>query len=162
MSDESYLFEEGSLIIKDKARGLDKEGFFSPPLIPENLSEGEKSAGAYQLVIEKNSKSSDNRTLAVNSNSKSFLMNLGLWGNFKEKPENINKIVIQDYLNHEPLIFNNTQSPMGYVAYNQEILSNAKNKLRKSNSLIENFEVPLNKTLLSKKFDFKNNCYKFK
>lgn len=114
------------------------------------------------LVIEKNSKSSDNRTLAVNSNSKSFLMNLGLWGNFKEKPENINKIVIQDYLNHEPLIFNNTQSPMGYVAYNQEILSNAKNKLRKSNSLIENFEVPLNKTLLSKKFDFKNTCYKFK
>lgn len=55
MSDESYLFEGGSLIIKDKARGLDKEGFFSPPLIPENLSEGEKSASAYQLVIEKNS-----------------------------------------------------------------------------------------------------------
>ena len=114
------------------------------------------------LVVEKNSKFSDNRTLAVNSNSKSFLTSLGLWENFKEKPENINKIIIQDYLNQDPLIFNNTQSPMGYVAYNQEILNNAKNKLRKSNSLIENFEVPLNKTLLSKKFDLQNNCYKFK
>ena len=114
------------------------------------------------LVVEKNSNFSDNRTLAVNSNSKSFLTSLGLWGNFKEKPENINKIVIQDYLNIEPLIFKNTQSPMGYVAYNQEILSKAKNKLRKVDALIENFEVPLSKTLLTKKLEFKNNCYEFK
>ena len=114
------------------------------------------------LVIDKNSKFSDNRTLAINSNSRSFLTSLGLWRNFKEKPENINKIVIQDYLNQEPLIFKNTQSPMGYVAYNQEILSKTKNKLRKSNSLIENFEVPVNKILLAKKFEFKNSCYMFK
>ena len=114
------------------------------------------------LVVEKNSKSFDNRTIAVNSNSKTFLMSLGLWRNFKDKPENINKIVIRDYLNKEPLIFKNTQSPMGYVAYNQEILNKTKNKLRKSNSLIENFEVPLNKILLAKKFEFKNNFYKFK
>ena len=114
------------------------------------------------LVIEKNSKSSDNRTLAINSNSKSFLTSLGLWRNFKEKPENINKIVIQDYLNKEPLVFKNTQRPLGYVAYNQEILNKAKNKLRKTNSLIENFEAPLNKILIAKKFEFKNNFYEFK
>jgi 2-octaprenyl-6-methoxyphenol hydroxylase len=89
-------------------------------------------------------------------------MTLGLWGNFKEKPENINEIVIQDYLNKEPLILKDTQRPMGYVAYNQEILNKAKNKLRKSSSLIENFEIPLNKILLVKKFEFKNDSYEFK
>ena len=41
------------------------------------------------VVLEKNKKVLDNRTLAVNSNSKNFLSSLGLWGNF-------NKIVITE------------------------------------------------------------------
>lgn len=56
MSDESYLFEEGSLTIKDEARGLDYKGSFSPTLIPENLSEGEEEINGCQILIEKNSK----------------------------------------------------------------------------------------------------------
>jgi len=113
------------------------------------------------VVLEKNKKVIDNRTLAVNSNSKNFLTSLGLWGNFNKKPENIDKIIIKDYVNDEPLIFEN-QKPMGYVAYNQEILKKARSKLLKSHSLIYNLDFCLNDILGKKKIIYKNQLYQFK
>ena len=113
------------------------------------------------LVLEKIKKISDDRTLAVNSNSKNFLASLGLWDNFNKKPENIDKIIIKDYVNHEPLVFEN-HKPMGYVAYNQEILKKARTKLLKSHSLIYNFDFCLNDILGEKKLIYKNKLYQFK
>ena len=113
------------------------------------------------VVLEKNKKILDNRTLAVNSNSKNFLTSLGLWGNFNKRPENIDKIIIKDYVNDEPLIFEN-QKPMGYVAYNQEILKKARSKLLKSHSLIYNLDFCLNDILDQKKITYKNQLYQFK
>ena len=60
------------------------------------------------LVIEnKNKIPIDKRTLAVNANSKDFLQQLGIWKILKSKPQPINKIIIKDYINAEPLIFTN-------------------------------------------------------
>ena len=113
------------------------------------------------LVLEKTKKILDNRTLAVNSNSKNFLASLGLWGNFNKRPESIDKIIIKDYVNHEPLVFENHE-PMGYVAYNHEILKKARTKLLKSHSLIYNFDFRLNDILGEKKLIYKNEIYQFK
>lgn len=113
------------------------------------------------VVLEKNKKVLDNRTLAVNSNSKNFLSSLGLWGNFNKRPENIDKIIIKDFVNDEPLIFEN-QKPMGYVAYNQEILKKARSKLLKSHSLIYKLDFCLNDILGKKKIIYKNQLYQFK
>lgn len=113
------------------------------------------------IVLEKNQKISDNRTLAVNSNSKNFLDSLGLWRDFSKKPENIDKIIIKDYINHAPLVFKN-HKPMGYVAYNKEILKKARAKLLKSRSLIYNSRSCLNNILGEKKIIHKNTPYQFK
>ena len=113
------------------------------------------------LVLEKNKRISDNRTLAVNSNSKNFLASLGLWSHFTKKPENIDKIIIKDYVNNDPLVFENSK-PMGYVAYNQEILKKARSKLLKTHSLIYKSEFYLNDILNEKKFIYKNNLFQFK
>ena len=43
----------------------------------------------------------DNRTLAVNANSKELLEQLGIWNELKFKPQPINKIVIKDYINNQ-------------------------------------------------------------
>ena len=59
-------------------------------------------------VIDKNKQyPKDNRTLAVNANSKDFLISLGLWNKLKANPEPINKIEISDTINQSPLIFEN-------------------------------------------------------
>ena len=52
----------------------------------------------------------DQRTLAVNANSKDFLVQLGVWKNIKSKPQLINKIVIKDFVNSSPLIFSKKRS----------------------------------------------------
>ena len=58
------------------------------------------------LIVDKKSQSlKDNRTLAVNANSKDFLEQLGLWQKLKSCPEPINKIEISD--NPKCLLFQN-------------------------------------------------------
>ena len=65
------------------------------------------------LIIDKNDNNfKDNRTLAVNANSKELLEQLGIWNELKFKPQPINKIVIKDYINSSPLLFINKDSPM--------------------------------------------------
>ena len=60
------------------------------------------------LVIEKNKLfPKDERTLAVNANSRDFLKDLGIWKDLKSNHEPIDKIVIKDYVNEDYLIFHN-------------------------------------------------------
>ena len=82
------------------------------------------------LVIDKkNNIPRDNRTLAVNANSTDFLKQQGVWENLKSKPQKIEKIVIVDNINAQPLIFVNDKEPMGNVIFNKELHGIARKRL---------------------------------
>jgi 2-octaprenyl-6-methoxyphenol hydroxylase len=75
------------------------------------------------LVIEKNkSLPNDQRTLAVNANSRDFLKTLGIWEKLKIEHEPINKILIKDHINKKGLVFNDSQESMGSVIFNNSLL----------------------------------------
>ena len=80
----------------------------------------------------------DNRTLAVNANSKDFLEQLGLWKKLKSHPEPINKIEISDSTHKNPLVFENDDEPMGSVIFNYELLSIAQEALIKKKKFFYN------------------------
>ena len=114
------------------------------------------------LVIEKNiQRSNDKRTLAVNANSKDFLMNLGLWKKLRNTPQKINKIIIKDFMNKDPLIFENKKEEMGNVIFNSELLDLARKQLKKINSLIEIKMFDLKQLFESKVVKINNNNYSF-
>ena len=93
------------------------------------------------LVIEKNKQfSKDERTLAVNANSRDFLIDLGIWKDLKSNFEPINQIVIKDYLNKEDLIFHNDEESMGSVIFNQSLLKISREYLIKNKILLTNID----------------------
>ena len=82
------------------------------------------------LVIEKNiSLPNDQRTLAVNANSRDFLISLGLWEKLKLEPEPINKILIKDFINKKDLLFQNSFESMGSIIFNKSLLKIARDIL---------------------------------
>ena len=114
------------------------------------------------LVIDKNIQHPhDKRTLAVNANSKDFLMNLGLWKKLKNVPQKINKIIIKDFINKDPLIFENKKEEMGNVIFNSELLDVARKQLKNINSLIEIKIFDLNKLVEGKVVKINNINYSF-
>ena len=99
------------------------------------------------LVIEKSKiLPKDDRTLAVNANSKDFLKNIGLWEkiNKSNKPEPINKIEIKDNINKSSLIFQDSKEEMGNVVFNRDLIIEARKALKKNNLLLEGiaFNIP--------------------
>ena len=114
------------------------------------------------LVIDKNiQRPKDKRTLAVNANSKDFLMNLGLWKKLKNVPQKINKIIIKDFINKYPLIFENTKEEMGNVIFNSELLDVARKKLKNINSLIETKTFDLKQLIEGSVVKINNINYSF-
>ena len=98
------------------------------------------------LVIEKNNFiPDDQRTLAVNANSRDFLRQLGMWGEFIADKEPINQIIIKDSINKEDLIFQDDQESMGTVIYNKKLLQIARNYLIKKKILLAGIDFSLNK-----------------
>tara|TARA_B100001093_G_scaffold480612_1_gene510641 strand:- start:725 stop:1186 length:462 start_codon:yes stop_codon:yes gene_type:complete len=97
----------------------------------------------------------DNRTLAVNANSKDFLVQLGLWKKLKSHPEPINKIVISDSVNTTPLVFENEDESMGSVIFNYELLSLAQDALMKKKNYFIILTCPLLIFLKAKLFKLK-------
>ena len=82
------------------------------------------------LVIEKNKTlPNDQRTLAVNANSRDFLKNLGIWEKLKIEHEPINKILIKDYINKKDLVFSDLKESMGSVIFNSSLLKIARDIL---------------------------------
>ena len=82
------------------------------------------------LVIEKNiSLPNDQRTLAVNANSRNFLKKIGLWEKLKFEQEPINKILIKDFINENDLLFENSRESMGSVIFNNSLLKIARSIL---------------------------------
>ena len=93
------------------------------------------------LVIEKNKLfPKDERTLAVNANSRDFLKDLGIWKDLKSNFESIDKIVIKDYLNKNDLIFHNEKESMGSVIFNKSLLSISREYLIKNKLLLTNID----------------------
>tara|TARA_B100001059_G_scaffold31675_1_gene25618 strand:+ start:2572 stop:3693 length:1122 start_codon:yes stop_codon:yes gene_type:complete len=115
------------------------------------------------LVIDKYKQNyKDNRTLAVNANSKDFLTNLGLWKKLKVRPEPINKIEITDTINKSPLIFENINEEMGNVILNKDLLAEAKQILLKENILIEETIIEISNIKPNEKIKIKKKYFLFK
>ena len=104
----------------------------------------------------------DRRTLAVNANSKDFLKQIGIWGMLKSKPQPIEKIIIKDYINIAPLIFSNSNEPMGNVIFNSELLKITTAKLEKFKILIKNVNLNINDLLPEKNILVNKKNYQFK
>ena len=114
--------------------------------------------------MEKNkSISNDNRTLAVNANSRDFLIELGLWSKISKNCESIDKIIIKDYINKDNVIFNYPNESMGSVIFNRDLLKIARKELRRNKcilnydfKMIENlFRSEKNLVIKNQKFNFK-------
>ena len=89
------------------------------------------------LVVEKNNfLSKDDRTLAVNANSRDFLVKLGMWKKIKHEQEPLEKILIKDHINKKDLLLNNTKESMGSVVYNKTLLKISRDYLLKNKLLI--------------------------
>ena len=115
------------------------------------------------LAVDKESKKlQDKRTLAVNANSKDFLVQLGIWNKLKSKPQSINKIIIKDYINSSPLIFENINEPMGNVVFNREVLHEAKKLCLKNKILINNYNLDFNNISKNNIITIKEQSYRFK
>jgi len=114
------------------------------------------------LVLDKNLNTfSDNRTLAVNANSKDFLINLGLWEKLKSKPQNIDKIIIKDNINNSPLVLENKHEEMGNVIFNTELLSVSRDELLSKKILFEQKNLSISKLCPKKIIILNNHKYKF-
>tara|TARA_Y200000002_G_scaffold383219_1_gene404124 strand:- start:1673 stop:2791 length:1119 start_codon:yes stop_codon:yes gene_type:complete len=115
------------------------------------------------LVIDKKKKIPvDERTLAVNANSKDFLSNLGIWASLKSKPQPINKIIIKDYINESPLIFENSSEAMGNVILNSEMLKIVREKLENLKILKTNIDLNPNILLPNENIIINKENYIFK
>ena len=115
------------------------------------------------LVIDKNKDiPKDTRTLAVNANSKDFLKKIGVWNKVKSEPEPIKKIVIKDYINKQPLVFDNPKEEMGNVIFNRELLIISRKILIKQKLLVEGINIEIEDILPNKKISIKGKKYLFK
>tara|TARA_B100000242_G_scaffold290157_1_gene261123 strand:+ start:519 stop:1640 length:1122 start_codon:yes stop_codon:yes gene_type:complete len=115
------------------------------------------------LVIDnKREIQSDRRTLAVNANSKEFLLQLGVWSNIKTEPQKIKKIVIKDYINPSPLIFKNDKEIMGNVIYNAELHKIILQKLKNFKLLETNIKINIDNLKPNTSISINNKNYSFK
>ena len=115
------------------------------------------------LVIDNNLKTPlDERTLAVNANSKDFLKQLGIWNNIETKPQLIKKIFIKDFINSSPLIFSSEKETMGNVVYNKEILKIVREKLVNLKVLKIQSDIKLETLSPNKVLNIHNKNYTFK
>lgn len=119
----------------------------------------------YKVIVLEKSKSisNDNRTLAVNANSRDFLTELGIWSKISKNCEPIDKIIIKDYINKDNLIFDNHNEPMGSVIFNTELLKIARKELQKNKCIMNyDFKMIKNLTKYEKTFKIDNQKFNFK
>lgn len=115
------------------------------------------------LVIEKEKNfKQDYRTLAVNANSRDFLIGLGLWDKLKQQSAKLQEIVIKDYINKDPLIFNDPNESLGSVIFNRDLITQTNDILLKSNSIIYNSNLQIQLLDPKKIININNNKFRFK
>ncbi len=115
------------------------------------------------LVIEKDKNLvKDKRTLAVNANSRKFLIDLNFWTKLHRKSEAIEQIIISDYINKKKITFDDKNQSMGSVIFNADLQKISNEYLKKNSLLIENINFEkLNISSLNS-IKIKNNFYNFK
>ena len=115
------------------------------------------------LVIEKNKDLvKDDRTLAVNANSRKFLNDLNFWTKLHSKSEAIEKIIISDYINNKKISFDNKNQSMGSVIFNADLQKILNEYLKKNQLLNKNIDFEkLNLSSLNS-IKIKNKLYNFK
>ena len=106
--------------------------------------------------------SMDKRTLAVNANSKEFLSQLGIWSHIKTYPQFIKKIIIQDYIHNDPLVFKNEKEAMGNVIYNSELHKIILQRLKNLRILKTNIDNDLDNYKPNKTIYIENKKYSFR
>ena len=84
------------------------------------------------------------------------------WDKLKSKPQSIEKIIISDYINHKPLIFENNSETMGDVIFNYEMVQIVRAKLKKLNILKTDININFNNIQPNKITVIDKNSYKFK
>ena len=115
------------------------------------------------LVIDnKTNVPTDQRTLAVNPNSRDFLDNLGVWRSIRTQPKSIKKIIIKDYINSSPLVFRNNNDAMGNIIYNVDMLKTVRQRLKQLKILKTNININLDKLIPNKILNISNKNYSFK
>ena len=117
----------------------------------------------YKVLIVDKSKnlSKDDRTLAVNANSKDFLIGLGLWSKLKSNPQPIKRIEIKDTINKTPLFFEDPSEEMGNVIMNKDVLVESRNILSKKKILITGIDLDVSLIKPNQKIEIKNKKYVF-
>ena len=68
----------------------------------------------------------------------------------KSDPQKINKIVIEDNINDQPLVFKNDKEPMGNVIFNRELQELARKRLEKLNILNTDLNIEISRILPNK------------
>tara|TARA_B100000989_G_C19528102_1_gene468040 strand:+ start:33 stop:1154 length:1122 start_codon:yes stop_codon:yes gene_type:complete len=115
------------------------------------------------LVIDKkNNITKDNRTLAVNANSIDFLKYLGVWDDLKSNPQPIDKIVIKDDINDQPIVFENDYESMGNVIINKEMFKLTRKKLLNLKILKTNINLEMSNVFPNKKIYIDKKNYSFR
>ena len=115
------------------------------------------------LVLEKNkSLPVDNRTLAVNANSRDFLKKLGIWKDIQIEQELIDKIIIKDHINKEDLIFQDNTESLGSVIFNKSLLNISRNFLKKNKILLTGYSYKSSSLKPKKIVDLNKKNYVFK
>ena len=114
------------------------------------------------IIDKKNEIPKDDRTLAVNANSIDFLKQIGVWSNLKYKPQAIDKIIIKDNINTDPLIFENDKESMGNVIFNKDIYKILRQRLEDLKILKTNINLKASEFLPDKKFIIDKKNYFFK
>ena len=118
------------------------------------------------LIIEKENLSnrafSDQRTLAVNANSRDFLQSINLWEKLNNQFTNIDQISIKTFLNSDELVFKEQQESMGSVIYNKELLAIAHKFLISQKSIIDKTLINLDQLTANENIQIQNKNYSFK
>tara|TARA_B100000035_G_scaffold108459_1_gene92014 strand:+ start:12293 stop:13414 length:1122 start_codon:yes stop_codon:yes gene_type:complete len=115
------------------------------------------------LLVEKNNSfPNDQRTLAVNANSRDFLKSLGIWQELEIEQEPINEIIIKDYVNKDNLIFQNEGESMGSVIFNKSLLKISRDYLKKNNILLSGINFNLLNFESLQKISIRQKDYFFK
>jgi 2-octaprenyl-6-methoxyphenol hydroxylase len=112
-------------------------------------------------IISKNT-NADQRTLAVNANSRDFLQSINLWKLLDNQHASIEKITIETFQTNEKLIFEDKTNSLGSVIYNKTLLSLARRDLIKKKALIDGVSINIDDLKAKEFINIKNQKYLFK
>ncbi|MDB9776325.1 hypothetical protein OAB63_01030 [Alphaproteobacteria bacterium] len=104
----------------------------------------------------------DQRTLAVNANSRDFLQSINLWKLLNKEHAHIEKIRIETFQTNQKLLFENKRESLGSVIYNKTLLKIARKNLTKKKALVGGVLLNIDNLKINETTNIKNQNYSFK